>query len=291
MDKTRACIITFFLFSTMISTLVNGQTGYLETGILAGTTAYSGEISTRNGIWGSGNFHPAGGVFLRYQMATHWAMRASLLQGTISGDDAQSDDPGHVMRNLSFASPLREAGLQLEYQLSGLSPANQFLFTPYVSAGVAVFGFNPKTRYAGQWVDLQPLGTEGQGSEAYPERRPYALTGVSFPLSAGIRIALTPRLTLGAEVGIRYTLTDYLDDVSTTYPTLLYTEGGSSLTTALSNRMLIPKTFEPGKSYSRGNPDSQDWYYFTGFSLSYRLSGTSAGPTAFGNKGVKCYHF
>ena len=51
----------------------------------------------------------------------------------------------------------------------------KYRWTPYVTGGAAVFTFNPKAEYNGEWVALQPLGTEGQGLPQYPDRKKYSL--------------------------------------------------------------------------------------------------------------------
>ena len=64
---------------------------------------------------------------------------------------------------------------------------------------------------------LRPLGTEGQGSEAYPGRKPYNNIAFCIPLGVGFKYNLNPSLNLGFEITYNFTTTDYLDDVSTTY--------------------------------------------------------------------------
>ncbi len=59
----------------------------------------------------------------------------------------------------------------------------------------------------------------------------------------GIKSNITPNLILGAEVGVRYTFTDNLD--------------GSN-----------PKN-EGLQTLKFGNTNSNDWYVFTGFTLTY----------------------
>ena len=68
-----------------------------------------------------------------------------------------------------------------------------------------------------EWVDLQPLGTEGQFSDQYPEKEPYSLTQFTVPLGIGFKLSMGEKLSIIAEYGIRKTFTDYLDDVGGTY--------------------------------------------------------------------------
>jgi hypothetical protein len=44
--------------------------------------------------------------------------------------------------------------------------------TPFLFGGIAVFKFNPTTEAAdGNTYELQPLGTEGQGTTEYPDMK------------------------------------------------------------------------------------------------------------------------
>jgi hypothetical protein len=88
--------------------------------------------------------------------------------------------------------------------------------------GLSVFNFNPRaehfdSRRDGEWVNLKPLNTEGQGLSTFPNRKPYSKTQVSIPLGLGFKFAVHSNLNIGFEIGFRATRTDYLDDVGNTY--------------------------------------------------------------------------
>ncbi len=263
----------------------------IDAGLLGGATYYSGEIDPQRWAALPGRMHPAAGAFLRLHASPRIALRLSYLQGTVSADDARATDPEIINRNLHFRSVLQETAVQLEYDFTEIGGWEPQFFAPFIIGGAAVFHFNPEAQYQGEWWELQPLHTEGQGSEAYPDRQPYARTAVSFPMGAGIKCFLSPRLSLTAEWSMRYTLTDYLDDVSTTYPFFTLEDGEPSLSAIFSDRILTDHYFEPGSSHSRGNPKTKDWYYYGGISLSWRLGKMrSAEKYRFGRK-VKCYSF
>jgi hypothetical protein len=60
------------------------------------------------------------------------------------------------------------------------------------------------------------LSTEGQG--IYPDKKPYSLWQPTIPFGGGVKFAITENLRIGFEIGLRKLFTDYLDDVSTSYP-------------------------------------------------------------------------
>ena len=126
--------------------------------------------------------------------------------------------------------------------------------------------FNPKTVYNGQKISLQPLQTEGVK---------YSRFAIVIPFGIGARLKLGPNMNLAIEGGYRKTFTDYLDDVSTTYP------DPSKLTSpeaiALSNRAVDnfgnpnPAYGAPGRQ--RGNPSNKDSYFLLNAKLEYYLPG------------------
>ena len=131
--------------------------------------------------------------------------------------------------------------------------------------------FNPQAENSnGQWVDLQPLGTEGQGTTAYPDRKKYSRTQIALPMGGGVKFTLNDRLNLMLSFSGRKTYTDYLDDVSTTYP------GTPTEFDAASIEMSDP-TYSHSKDEQRGNDLEDDWYFYTGISITFRLNNSSVG--------------
>ena len=123
-----------------------------------------------------------------------------------------------------------------------------------------------------RWYDLQPLGTEGQGTAAYPDRQKYQLIEVSMPFGIGYRWRISPGMHLTVEYGWRKTWTDYLDDVSTTYvgADLLNSTSGSSMAAVLADRS---GEVEPGYvnavGVKRGDDALCDWYSYFSISMTF----------------------
>lgn len=152
--------------------------------------------------------------------------RIDLSHLMVSGDDALTNNPLRNNRNLSFRSHVIELAGRYEYHFfrpkvghhnSIRWADNQKfkLFGMYGFVGVGGFFFNPKANYQGEWVALQPLGTEGQGLPGQANN--YSRIAMSFPMGLGIQYYLGFKTRIGFEVNYRFTTTDYLDDVSTFY--------------------------------------------------------------------------
>ncbi|QMW05153.1 hypothetical protein [Spirosoma foliorum] len=228
------CIAFFCLPNVQAQRRGNSQfIPFSEVGIAGGASFYLGELAPPNQAFQSFSLSPrwnVGGSFTRH-LTPSFSARASLTLIRLAGDDYtfNKDEPnGHpaqFQRNLHFRNDLKELALSGIYQFipEGRRPNQRPAFTPYLTLGVALVAHNPKARTPvnadgslGDWVALQPLGTEGQGQPGYA--KPYSLLTAAIPVGAGMRWQLTESLNLAAELSFRYTFTDYLDDVSGFYP-------------------------------------------------------------------------
>lgn len=234
-----------------------------------------------------------GSIYLSGTYKEAFALRLEGTWGQIQAYDSilasvKTTTNGRYERNLSFKSKISEISLQAEFHplfifvdWAGLDREPPRM-SPYITAGVGYFSFNPQAQNRdGNWVDLQPLSTEGQGFKSYPERTPYKLSQISFPIGLGFRYELGGSFNLRAEIIHRITNTDYLDDVSTRYidPTLFVTEGGFSgnqLRDALDLHM--NNRHNPGGSTGmfrktsggiRGDPTDKDSYFTFNFKIGY----------------------
>ena len=171
-----------------------------------------------------------------------------------------------------------------EYTIFNLS---EIRWSPYIFAGLAVYHFDPYTYdETGIQTYLKPLTTEGQGLQGYPKA--YSLTQFSIPFGGGIKYAISERVHLWLEAGLRKTFTDYLDDVSTGYadPNDLLAGNGQRSVDLSYRGDEVGFPDYPVKGFTRGNPESKDYYYFTGLHLSFALgSGEGRGS---GVKGYGC---
>lgn len=254
-----------------------GTTAYgqkVAVGLFGGASNYSGDMTEEYNVFFE-ETRPAVGGVLRYNANPFLTFRLGINSAYISGTDENFAEPERQMRNLSFRSHILEVAAIAEVNVIGYDVENQ-KFSPYIFGGVAGFNFRPEALFEAEWVDLQSLGTEGQGTTAYPNRDPYSLYQVAIPFGLGAKVSLGSGLTLAAEVGARMTFTDYLDDVSTTYVdrNILIVENGE-LAYQLSNRTgeLRPDqgNIEFGNDDPRGDPTANDWYIMGGFTFTYTI--------------------
>ena len=241
-----------------------------EFGILGGTGYYIGDLNNTH----FNNIRAAGGITFRKNFDRRFSFKSSALYTNVYADDANSADDINKNRNLHFKSDVIELSGQVEFNFLPYETGNAlYPFTPFVFTGVSLFNFNPRAEASdGQWYALQELGTEGQGTTAFPNRKKYALTQMSIPFGGGFKIGVSDDVNIIIEYGLRKTFTDYIDDVSTTYAGL--PSEFDNVTIELSDRSLDgPQQ----AGIARGDETNKDWYSFAGVTLSFRLKGNTKG--------------
>jgi outer membrane protein OmpA-like peptidoglycan-associated protein/opacity protein-like surface antigen len=178
-----------------------------DAGLFLGYANYSGDLMTSNFTFNNPNF--TYGFFIRQDINSHFAWRANLFSGRLSGNDA--DYPELQMRNTDFSTPLIELGLNGEYailkkpQAPAAGAPFKLKLIPYLSGGPGLAFINPSTSYG---------GTPGFRSKELQDReadKPKA--NLVFPIGAGVKADLSRNIYLGLEFGYRFTLTDYIDGV------------------------------------------------------------------------------
>ncbi len=180
-----------------------------------------------------GNSNLNGSLYLSALYKYAIGLRLEGTYGQISAHDSilksvASTAQGRYQRNLHFRSKISEISLVAEFHIRYI--LRSFLFeddlnmedepprlSPYIAAGIGYFSFNPQAQLGNNWIDLRPLSLEGQGFREYPNRKPYNLSQVNFPIGVGIKYELSHNLNMRLEFLNRFLKTDYLDDVSTRY--------------------------------------------------------------------------
>ncbi len=240
------------------------QSQVIDIGLNFGAMFYSGDVATSDVRQMIQETKPAIGLFCRLVNNRHFSTRFNLNYGGIQGDHARTRYPD---RGLSFQSEIVEFNVIGEWHSIRLRHTEYSLTFPYLFGGIGLFHFNPKTEVNGEFVELQPLGTEGQGLPGYQE--PYNRTQLNLPFGAGIKF-INRKFTFGFELGARFLFTDHLDDVSgalVNHREIF--QGNGPLAAQLSNPRL-GGTEGIDRSYNRGS-DRRDGYYMMNITISYNF--------------------
>jgi hypothetical protein len=274
MKKIILLFIGVLFFNATQAQAPTDQQYSFHLGAFGGLSVYQGDL-VDNPAEQISEAHPSFGTFLRLKYGKYFSTKLSATYGKVSGSDRNSDEVWRIKRNLRFSSPVVEVALIPEFNIYDIIlPKSGYIITPYVYAGIGGFWFNPQTQYNGEWVDLQPLGTEGQGLPGNEDL--YKRVAMAVPAGLGIKFQISPYSTLTWETGTRWTNTDYLDDVHHLYPDFeALREARGQIAVDLSDRSTedtpqIPSTIQPGQERSNGKVN--DFYLFSGFSFSISLS-------------------
>jgi hypothetical protein len=246
-----------------------------EFGISAGAAQYFGDLNPNPRF---NQPKPALGAFFRKTFGSYVSVRVAGHFAQLGYSDIYNKyNEFMYRRNLSFNTNIWELSIQGDFNFFKFIPGSEsFLFTPYITFGAGVFSYNPYTYLNGQKIYLRPLGTEGQGSALYPDRKPYGPMAACVPLGVGLKYSLNPRMNLGFELVYRFTTTDYIDDVSTTYapdaqPQFL-PNGQPTIWYQLQDRSYETGTPIGIKGRQRGYSNQNDSYLFGELMLSFNLT-------------------
>ncbi|MCC7302829.1 MAG: hypothetical protein IT233_09315 [Bacteroidia bacterium] len=289
----RSVLLIFVLFLGITADAQRWNKFRYEALLGIGATNFLGDLGGADQIGTNGLkdlelilTRPSVAAGLRYRVYEHWSVKGLFAWGIVRGDDKLTDEFYRNNRQLHFKSNIYELSFQIEghlikeqpghrYKIKGARGWKNIELNVYGFAGIAGLYFNPKAKYInGGWYELQPLGTEGQGIK--PDLDPYSRVTIAIPLGIGIKHLFTRYFSVGLEVGMRKTFTDYLDDVSSTY----YTD---SIRTYYNNDPLHVYFADPSlgqgpsprsvwQGQQRGDPTDKDAYMFVHITMAYKLS-------------------
>ena len=297
---------------------------YNAVGLMVNAFNYYGDLAPRPSKLSTDIAYtrPALGLSFSHRFGPRYTVTGSFVYGTLSGNDAESADQNDLAsgysrynRNLHFRNRIKELSVVASLDLfeNMATYISRVKWTPYAFAGIAVLHHNPKAQapellldgspnpQAGEWVELQPLGTEGQHAslnetDANYGIKPYKLIQPAIPFGAGMRFRVNEVVDIAGELSFRYLFTDHIDDVSRSYIDLGHF-GNNELAKSMSYRsnehpendsLLQPETSSIdgrtymllpgyGKEYPgnvRGNSKDRDVYMVTTIRVTYIVGKT-----------------
>ncbi|MEI7594794.1 MAG: hypothetical protein WCK02_03525 [Bacteroidota bacterium] len=287
--KIKHSIILLLLIVPIFANAQLWKRSRAEAYISGGATNFLGELGGANRIGTNGirdfDFPATRPVFLAgysYRFTKQTALQLELGYGFLNGNDKLTQEPFRQNRNLNFRTAIYQFDAKYcltvskqrpghIYNLRGVRGMKNVQIISYVFAGVGLFWFNPKgfSETTGKWVALHPLSTEGQG--LYPSRKNYHRLQPTIPVGFGFKWLITRDWMVGIEYTLHKTFTDYIDDVSTTYPNynLLRSKKGQEAVDFSNPSLGLINSTEP--NMQRGDPSDKDSYMFAVISLRYKI--------------------
>jgi hypothetical protein len=203
---------------------------------------------------------PSVGIGGEYRFSESLLFRTELNYIRMSATDI-----GHKyqsVRGLSFFSNTIDFNVNVVYDLFEFNKMyrRRVAVAPYFTVGLGFVTVNPKTRYNGQTYKLRPLQTEGVD---------YASIALTIPYGMGFRFNINPHNTLALEGNLRYTFTDYLDDVSSVYDQNKKNLPDDDISKILTDRRGEQGLAESDFSGPRGGAKVNDMYFMASIKLTH----------------------
>ncbi|MGB0897134.1 MAG: DUF6089 family protein [Flavobacteriaceae bacterium] len=172
------------------------------------------------------------GLLYKWNRSPRHSYRFSAIYAQIHGDDAQSKDPRRQLRGYTFDNTIKELTAGMEFTFLDFDLHDQHNY----AIKTTPYLFTGVTYLHYDALAITPSNT----IERYNSHNTFAI-----PMTVGIKSAITKQFVLAFEISARYAFTDDLDG---------------------SNPVRDKEEYE---SLKFGNIDSNDWYVFTGFTLTY----------------------
>ena len=304
MHKITLIIISLMLFSEVYSQ--NWKRERMEIGGHAGVTSFLGDLggsSDEGGNYGPKDLDFAatgyviGGAF-RYYLRPNMAAKANLSFAQVSGDDKNSANETRRARDLNFRTQIVELSVQYEfyflsertkgmYRLRGSKGLRKLKLDGYLFMGLGAFYYNPQGKANGEWHSLRNIGTEGQTAGNGSK---YSVVAGALLGGIGFKKKINRKISIGLEMGVRFTTSDYIDDVSGTYYEIDKIRAANPDDPDLAAQLANPNQTQaggpakndwPSVTYNqdgtvaeyqqRGDPDNNDTYMFTALTFTYKI--------------------
>jgi len=146
-----------------------------------------------------------GGMY-KYNFNNRYSLRASIINGKLSGNDKDFGSGYQQSRNYSFSTSITDFTTQVEFNFLPYSVNNEReMFSPYIATGLTLY-VGPAT-----------------GSGAFQ---------FAIPMGLGLKLRLSDRWSAGAEWSFRKTFTNYLDKLEAEFTDGTYQNKQKSITSS-----------------------------------------------------------
>lgn len=234
--------IILIIFSICFIPNIHAQ--IYEVGAFLGGSNFIGDVGRTNYIAPN---KPAVGLLVKWNRSPRHSFRASAIFARLEGHDKDSNDPRRIIRGYEFKNNIMEfsAGMEftfLDFNLHSMDPQ----MTPYLYTGISTAKHKNFYYYA-----------DGTHSSKNVSAWAYGI-----PMVLGLKATVGGGFILAAEIGVRYTFSDKIDSSDPG----IFTPN--------------PIPGDPPSLVPFGNKNSNDWYVFSGITLTY----------TFGQKPCYCYY-
>jgi hypothetical protein len=204
---------TVFLFILFLLNVLLAPAQRVFIGVAGGFANYNGDLLDK--LYPKKITNGFIGLTVHYELQDQILIRGAYNFARVNGSDTYNEKSYLRDRNLQFESAISEFSIMGNIICSICMKED---FRLMVLVGLGIFHFDPYTYDStGRKVFLKPLSTEGTGNLSRQETI-FFMAALLFHLVPVLKFAITENLRIGIEFGLRKLFTDYLDDVSTSYP-------------------------------------------------------------------------
>mgnify|MGYP006153366073 FL=1 len=221
-----------FLYFLSLFFILNSFSQNNEVGVFIGNSNYIGDVGPTTYVNPFQNPNYVFGVLFRKNFSNRIAGRFSFNYSDIgSSDNWKSSVDYRKQRGKYFKNTIAEISLGVDFNFFNFDLSeDSFQMTPYIHSGISFFRYSSLNYPAGIKIAAE-----------------YAKdTSFSIPITIGFKIKPFSNIILGLEVRANHSFTDNLDG---SFP--------------------VFETPNPNSQKAFGSNLSQDWYIFTGFTLTY----------------------
>jgi len=205
-----------------------------EVEIGLGTLNLFSDIGSLDGISQSNQLNWGFHLALRNHISKSFGLNLFAMFGSVKANERLIGNDANVK------SDIRMGGLSVSYNFNSLLPEER-LITPYISAGITSFEFNPKGDYRdanGNFYNYWNDGSIRSISQNAPEadqavflqqdyeyetdlretrerEDQYDLRAFSIPVGAGVNLDVSPSFQIRMGTEYHFTTTDFIDNIST----------------------------------------------------------------------------
>ena len=264
----KACASILILLTGTLSV----QAQFYELGFGGAGSVFHGDVGAvgtkAQGLYGFLPNQPLGVITLRRQFDWHWSTRLNYTRGYVGAADAWAKDDFKLARDIAVRTEINELSFMTEFNFWPYGTGTKYAQSFYVFSGIGITGYNPQGEFNQEWIDLRPLGTEGQQTELKNELF-YGNSTITIPFGIGFRKSLARDWSLSTEVGWRRYGSDYMDDTSGDYVDAAQLADLRNETSAYFSN---PGNVSYSSGLARGNVNTRDWSIFAGITIFYNLS-------------------
>mgnify|MGYP001308482228 FL=1 len=217
----------------LLSSTINCYSQFLEPGVSVGLNSYSGDLKRGYSPFpGQMGFE----VFNRFNISSHQTFKVSYKRGSIGGKEIINDALS-LNRDMWFKSKVSEVSGKIEYNfLDYFDEVTRYNFTPYLFFGLG----------ATILKNIEERDKIINSKELF----------VNIPFGLGFKYLINRQFSIAFELEIKKTFNDNLDYISGANTKNINQVTGLNFNNSV-------------KNYQYGSGNDNDFYYFTGISISY----------------------